>query len=120
MASDVVQMNVRLDVRAKKRVDDLAQRAGYTSSQFLRLLWNALAQPENNEDTLQHVLDAATPENRVKESAASPKSKAWEGAHFIEESLKRYGISSSSLPHESEQEHLKDLIMEERYGECGL
>ena len=53
MAAEVVQMNIRLNAQTKKQADQLIERAGFTTTQFLRALWDQLARPESDEDTVK-------------------------------------------------------------------
>ena len=64
MTAEVVQMNIRLNAQTKKRADQLIEQAGYTTTQFLRVLWDQLARPESDEDTVRRILTAAAPEEQ--------------------------------------------------------
>ncbi len=118
MTAEVVQMNIRLNAQTKKRADQLIEQAGYTTTQFLRVLWDQLARPESDEDTVRRILTAAAPEEQ--DANCFLDDRAREGAQFIARSLEQYGVSVAALPAESEQAAMKDAFMTERYGECDV
>ena len=118
MSTNVVQMNIRLDAQVKERADKVITQAGYTTTQFLRLLWDILARPESNEATVRYLLAAANSSDSSKAQANNQKAR--EGAQFIQQALKKQGIKVASLPSEEEQATFKSSIMSERYVECDL
>ena len=118
MAAEVVQMNIRLNAQTKKQVDQLIGRAGFTTTQFLRVLWDQLARPESDEDTVRRILIAAAPKEQGVNRSLDDRAR--EGAQFIAHSLEQYGVSVAALPAESEQAAMKDAFMTEQYGECGV
>ena len=118
MAAEVVQMNIRLNAQTKKQADQLIERAGFTTTQFLRALWDQLARPESDEGTVRRILAVATPEEQDANRSLDDRARG--GAQFIAHSLERYGVSVSALPAESEQAAMKDAFMTERYGECDV
>jgi antitoxin component of RelBE/YafQ-DinJ toxin-antitoxin module len=118
MSANVVQMNIRLDKQVKTRADKVIEQAGYTTTQFFRLVWDILARPESNVDTVQRMLAVTDSQNNSDKQQKS--NKVLEGSSFIQQALKEHGIKVSSLPNEKEQALLMDDIMSERYGECDL
>ena len=118
MSANVVQMNIRLDAQVKERADKVITQAGYTTTQFLRLLWDILARPESNEATVRYLLAAANSSDSSKAQANNQKAR--EGAQFVQQALKKQGIKVASLPSEEEQATFKSSAMSERYGECDL
>ena len=118
MAAEVVQMNIRLNAQTKKQADLLIERAGFTTTQFLRVLWDQLARPESDEDTVRRILIAAAPKEQGVNRSLDDRAR--EGAQFIAHSLERYGVSVAALPAESEQAAMKDAFMTEQYGECDV
>ena len=118
MSAQTVQLNIRLDAQVKNSADARIKRAGYSPTQFFRLLWEALALPESNENTVNNILAAAMSSHAHVKTESDNRAHA--GAHYIEESLRKQGVSISSLPTVNNSAQAKDAYMTERYGVCEL
>ncbi len=115
MGSTMVQLNTRIPVDLKEQGDRALERAGYTSSQAVRALWEFAARHAHEPGAVHTLLeeDEAGKETKSTQSRLSAYEK---GTHIIERAYEALGLN----PHETygfrhaSYKELRDQYYDER------
>lgn len=119
--AEMTQMNVRIDRVLKERGDAALARAGYSSSQAVRKLWQFSADRLQNPQAIRDVLERADEGDAFAAFEGESKGAAWrrKASDAIADVYAAWGIPADSFSVDVSDEELREIALAERLLERG-